>query len=331
MTSSNPGSGAPQDPAEHQETAQWWATPPADTNGGQPVTGADPTMLNYGGGMTYTPPAQPFPPQQQGFAPQQQAYAPQPMAPQPFTGGYGQPPQQPPMSGFGYAPPPSGGGGSKAGWIIAGVVGLVVVVGIGITAVALTGDKEDPLSPLTDGKQSMDGNYSMDKITNACSLIDPSAITKWASTSKGNPTHTETKPTDYSGGRLSCAAGYSGQSGTSKYHTNEADIDLSVSFNGSYGKPEFDSWKSYDTGTTGSGRSSGDVTGIGSAGYWHAESRDYSSFTVLDYTVAVQDSNVSVKVKISVDRGEGETVSKDEVAQIAKDQVQKALNGLKKK
>ncbi|MRH85979.1 hypothetical protein GFY24_00610 [Nocardia sp. SYP-A9097] len=333
MTSSGPG--GPQDPANHQETAQWWATPPTGTDAGQPVVGADPTMLNYGtAGAQYTPPAQAFPPAQ-GYqsAPNYQAA---PAYQQPAQPGYAQPqfspPQQPPMSGgYNYAPQPPSGGGGKAGWIIGIVVGLVVIVGIGIGVIALT-SKDKPLSPLGDDKKkTMDGNYSMDKVGNACSLIDPTVLTKWSSTSKGNPEHSETKPTDYSGGRLSCTAGYSGQSSTSKYHTNEADITLDVDFNSAYGKPDYDSWKTYDTGTTGSGRSSGDITGLGSQAYWHAETRDYSSFTVLDYTVAAQDSNVSVKVKISVDRGSGETITKDDVAQIAKDQVQKALNGLRKK
>ncbi|MFB7720857.1 hypothetical protein [Nocardia sp. NPDC056100] len=334
MTSS--GAGGPQDPANHQETAQWWATPPTGTDAGQPVTGADPTMLNYGtAGNQYAPPPQQFPPNYQS-APAQQAVPNYQAAPgyqaAPPVGGYGQPqyqPGPPPMNTIYNNQPPSGGGGGKTGWIIGGVLGLVVLVGIGIAAVALT-QKDKPLTTLGNDKKAMDGNYSMDKVGNACSLIDPTVLTKWSTTSKGSPTHSETKPTDYSGGRLNCTAGYSGQSSTSKYHTNEADITLDVTFLSAYGKPDYDSWKSYDTGTTGSGRSSGDVTGLGSQAYWHAETRDYSSFTVLDYTVAAQDSNVSVKVKISVDRGSGETITKDDVAQVAKDQVQKALTGLRK-
>ncbi|MEV6774598.1 hypothetical protein AB0N05_38780 [Nocardia sp. NPDC051030] len=347
MTSSNPGPGGPEDPARHQETAQWWATAPTGNDQGQPVTGTDPTMLNYsnGGMPPYTPPAQQVPPQQpmNTYPPQPQVGAPYGAPQQPYTAPpqqqFAQPaqqfaqPQAPMQGGYGYPTPPRPpSSGSKAGWIIGGVIGLVVIVGIGIGVIALSGS-DSPASPLggDDKKKNMDGNYSMDSVTNACTLIDPTVLTKWSSTSKGSPTHTETKPTDYSGGRLECSAGYSGQSSTSKYHTNEADITLDVSFNSAYGKPEYESWKQYDTGTTGSGRSSGDVTGIGSQGYWHAETSDYSSFAVLDYTVGVQDSNVSVKVKVSIDRGQGETVSKEEVASIAKDQAQKALTALKKK
>ncbi|MFC9994705.1 hypothetical protein [Nocardia sp. NPDC127526] len=331
MTSSNPGSGGPQDPAEHQETAQWWSTPPAGTDSSQPV--ADPTMLNYNAGAVppYTPPAQQLPPQQ--------TYPPMPQAQPAYTGQQAYPNQQyapeqqyAPAGGYNYPAPPPPSGGGKAGWIIGGVIGLVVLAGIGIGAVALSQDDKPSITAGLGGdKEAMDGNYSMEKVTNACSLIDPSVLTKWASTSSGTPEHSETQPTDYSGGSLNCQAGYESQSTTNKYHTNEADITLEVAFNSAYGDPSYKNWKQYDTGTTGSGLSSGDVTGIGEEGYWHAEVRDYSSFTVLDYTVAVRDSNVSVKVEISVDRGEGETVSKEEVAQVAKAQVQKALDGLRKK
>lgn len=360
MTGTNPPPGGNQDPGNHSETAQWWATPPAGTDSqpvqgdptmlnyspGQPVP-ADPTMLNYGGGA-YTPPPQPIPPQQNygqpgytsGPAPVQPGYTsgahaqpgyssgPAPVQPQ-YPGG---PPPMSPGYGGGYPQPPRPSG-SKTGLIVGGIIGLVVLVGIGIGAVALTSG-DDPIKMGGDEKTNAnaDGKYSMDKITNACSIIDPSSVSKWASTQSGSPEHSETKPTGYSGGSLKCDAKYTQASATSKYHDNEAEISLEVAFlgNSSYSKPDYDNWKQYDTGTTGSGRASGDVSGIGSQGYWSSKTDDYSSFSVLDYTVAVQDSNVSVKVKISLDRGQGESVSKDDVGTVAKQQVQKALAGLKK-
>ncbi|MFI6870830.1 hypothetical protein [Nocardia sp. NPDC050406] len=357
MTGTNPPPGGAQQPGNHQETAQWWATPPAGTDS-QPVQGdptmlnynpgqqvPDPTMLNYGGG--YTPPPQPAAGQQNygqagytsGPAPVQPGYA---SGPAPVQPGYasgpaqpqypgGPPPMQPP--GYGGYPQSPGPSGNKTGLIIGGIVGLVVLVGIGIGVVAVT-SSDDPIKMGGDekSKTNADGKYSMENITNACSLIDPSVLTKWAKNSSGNPEHTETQPTEYTGGSLDCKAGYTEPSVASKYHDNEADITLDVSFlgNSEYSKPDYDFWKQSDTGTTGSGRSSGDVTGIGEQGYWSSKVDDYSSFSVLDYTVAVQDSNVSVKVKISLDRGQGESVSKDEVATVAKQQVQKALDGLKK-
>lgn len=342
MTGTNPPPGGQQDPGNHQETAQWWATPPAGTDsqpvqgdptmlnygGGQPVP-TDPTMLNYGGGMPYTPPAQPLPPQQPNYGGQPgYTSGPAPVQPQYASG----PAPMQPMYGGGYPQPPRPPSGNKTGLIVGGIIGLVVLVGIGIGAVAVLGS-DDPIKIGDDKpKANADGKYSMDSVTNACSLIDPSVLTKWAKNQSGNPEHSETKPTEYSGGSLECRAGYEEPSVTSKYHDNEADITLDVSFlgNSSYSKPDYDSWKQYDTGTTGSGRSSGDVSGIGQQGYWSSKLDDYSSFSVLDYTVAVQDSNVSIKVKISIDRGTGESVTKEEVSTVAKAQVQKALDGLKK-
>ncbi|MEV6102418.1 hypothetical protein [Nocardia sp. NPDC051981] len=366
MTSSDPGSGGPHDPAKAQETAQWWATPPTGTDAGQPVQGTDPTMLNYnaGGIPPYTPPAQPlstgqpsggypavpggFPqqamsggfPQQAvpGGYPQQQpasgGYAQQPM-----SGGFPQqqyapPPPTPPIApAYGYPAQPPRSGGNKTGWIVGGVIGLVVIVGVIIGAVALSGG--DGPSPLSDDKKKNAGKYTMDGVTNGCSVIDTSVLSKWVSTSKGTPEHSETKPTDYSGGRFDCRAGNEEASKTDKYTTNTADLTLDVSFlsgaSTAYNKPEYDTWKTTDTGTTGSGRTAGDVNGIGEAGYWSAKVDDWTYWTTTDYTVAVKDDNASVKVNIRLRMAKGQDVSKDEIAQVCKDQARKALTNLKKK
>ncbi|MGV9666760.1 hypothetical protein [Nocardia niigatensis] len=373
MTSSDPGPGGAHDPQKHQETAQWWATPPAGTDAGQPVQGADPTMLNYNAGAmpAYTPPAQPlssgqpsggFPqqsvpgfPQQpnSGGYPQQSVpgypqqpnsggYPQQPNSggypQQPMSGGYPQqqytppPPTAPP--GYGYQAQPPRPGGNKNGWIIGGVIGLVVLVGVIIGAVALSGS-DGPSPRGGDDKKKNAGKYTMDGVTNGCSVIDTSVLNKWVSTSKGTPEHSETKPTDYSGGRFECRAGNEEASKTDKYTTNTADLTLDVSFlsgaSTAYNKPEYDTWKTSDTGTTGSGRTAGDVNGIGEAGYWAAKVDDWTYWTTTDYTVAVKDDNASVKVNISLRMAKGQDVSKDEIAQVCKEQARKALNNVKKK
>ncbi|AYF77145.1 hypothetical protein D7D52_28745 [Nocardia yunnanensis] len=361
MTSSDPGPGGPIDPAKAQETAQWWATPPTGSDPGQPVQNADPTMLNYaaGGMPPYTPPAQAIPPAQSGGGYPQQPVSggyPQPVSggypQQQVSGGYQQPmsggyPQQPVSGGgypqqftpppvapaYGYTAPPPRSGGNKTGWIIGGVIGLVVVVGAVIGIVALSSGGSD--SPLGGDKKKSAGKYTMDGVTNGCSVIDTSVLSKWVATSKGTPEHSETKPTDYSGGRFECRAGNEEASKTDKYSTNSADLTLDVSFlSGSasaYNRPDYDMWKTSDTGTTGSGRTAGDVTGIGEAGYWSSKVDDYTYFTTTDYTVAVKDDNASVKVNIRLSMSKGQAVSKDEVAQVCKDQAQKALTNLKRK
>ncbi|MCP9621743.1 hypothetical protein FOH10_30290 [Nocardia otitidiscaviarum] len=357
MTGTNPPPGGEQNPGNHSETAQWWSTPPAAADA-QPVAGdptmlnyapgqqvpdptmlnqgapqpsaPDPTMLNYGGGMGYTPPPQQTyqPGYTSGPAPVQQ-FAAGPA--QPYTSG---PAPQPGYPGY-PTPPPSGG--NKAGLIVGGIIGLVVIVAVAIGGIALMSGGDD--SPNTAGGETenanADGKYTMDNVTNACSLIDPTALTRWSRTPEGSPTHTETQPTSYSGGKLECKASYTEPS-SDKYVDNDADITLEVSFLAAGSKyyqpdPDYKRWKEYDTRSTGSGLASGDVTGLGEEGYWHTETRDSSYRNNLDYTVAVRDSNVSVKVEISIKRASADTISTEEVGQIAKEQVQKALAALPQK
>ncbi|WP_194816835.1 hypothetical protein [Nocardia sp. XZ_19_385] len=319
MTEKNPpnGDSTPEGASQADPTAHWWEQPTAASGAPDPAR-SDPTMIGapttpFGGYGQYTPPPQPYaapqPPPQPYTAPPQQYSGPQ---------GF---PQQPPP----YQRPKS----SKAPWLIAGGVALVLVLGLFAGCVALVNSAKDSLDS---GGGNAEGNYSMAGITDACSLIDTSSVTKWAKTPAGVPEHTETQPKSYTGGELKCSAKYKESSSSSKYHTNTADIRLEVSFLGdsSFADHDYDSWKQYDTGTTGSGRTSGDVTGLGEQGYWHSEVRDYSSSAVTDYTVAVQDSNVSVKVEISIDRADGDSFNKEEVATVAKEQVRKALAGLKK-
>ncbi|MFD5175961.1 hypothetical protein ACFWM1_09130 [Nocardia sp. NPDC058379] len=316
MTNSQQGSG--EQPGQSDPTVHWWSTPGN--------AGADPTVFNPAADQPqpgYGHPAQPQP-----------AYGPYPSVPSAPQAGY--PQQPPPPYGPGYQQPaygmPPRPSGNKNGLIIAGVVGLLAVVSIGVVGVAVA-TRDDPSDPLTsmenDRKKKMEGNYAMTSISNACSLIDPTVLKKWSSDPKGSPEHKETQPTSSTGGRLSCTADYSSKSPRSKYQTNDAEIDLDVEFNDAYGDPSYTRWKEYDTGTSGSGLASGPVTGIGAEGYWKSETRDVVG-PRLTYTVAVADSNVSVKVQITLSRAEGETINTDEVATVAKAQAQKALTGLKK-
>ncbi|MEV0250006.1 hypothetical protein AB0H76_25645 [Nocardia sp. NPDC050712] len=319
MTEKNPpnGDSAPEGASQADPTAHWWEQPTAAAQAPDPAR-SEPTMIGgpttpFAGYDQYTPP-----PQQQQYAPppQQQPYVPQP-------------PPYVPQQNFAPRPPYQRPKSSKAPWFIAGGIALVLVLGLFAGCVALINSASDSLDS---GGGNAEGKYAMDKITNACSLIDTTSVTKWAKTPSGDPEHTETQPKSYTGGELKCRARYKESSPSSKYHTNTADIALEVSFLGdsSFAKHDYDNWKDYDTGTTGTGRSSGDVTGIGEKGYWHSEVRDYSSSAVTEYTVAVQDSNISIKVEISIDRADGDSFNKEEVAQVAKDQVRKALAGLKK-
>ncbi|MBF6333249.1 hypothetical protein [Nocardia transvalensis] len=322
MTGTNP----PQD-GQGNETVQWWSTPPANTNPGAPVTGNDPTVLGgQRGPVTGSDPTV----LGAGFdsyrsAPQVPYAQPQPGYPPP---PYGQPPygQQPGYPGPQFPPPQRPRNNTP--WILGGVAGLVVIVGIVIGVVALTGKSDGGGGGGVVGpdKKKIDGNYSMTNVTNACNLIDPTVLRKWAPNPKGQPTHTERAPdSSFGGGSLDCRAAYEG---AGKYGSQGSDLRLEVSFQSQYSSPQFNSWKDYDTKTTGSGRASGTIAGLGEQAYYATYEQNYSSFASLDYTCAVLDSNMSARVQLSVDTTT--PTSKEEVGTVCKDQLRKVLAGLKK-
>ncbi|MDE1675293.1 hypothetical protein [Nocardia gipuzkoensis] len=110
---------------------------------------------------------------------------------------------------------------------------------------------------------------------------------------------------------------------------DEAGIGLQAQFTGAGAAPAYDRWKQTDTGAAGSGRASGEVTGIGTQGYWHTATTDTGNG--MTYIVAAQDSNVSVRIEVAVLRAKGEpSVNREELATIAENQARKALDGLKK-
>ncbi|MFI6217706.1 hypothetical protein ACIBCD_37355 [Nocardia brasiliensis] len=215
--------------------------------------------------------------------------------------------------------------------IIAGVVGVVAVVlgagvGIGIAvggkdgeSVAVATVSSAPVRPsaaatTTPPPEPAPGNYAMSKAANACDLVDSSVLHQWSSTPDQPPAHHETQPSAYGPGSLTCQVSYKSPAGDG-VHWNQAAIDLRVEFTTAGAAPAYDEWKRKDTGTTGSGLNSGDVPGIGAQGYWHTAVADSSSTTGMDYVVGVQDSNVSVRVRIPILRQHGEPpVHLDEVA-----------------
>lgn len=313
MTGSNP----PQGPTD--DDMQWWSTP-ANTSS---VTGTDPTILGAGNQFGAPGYAQ-QPNSQQQFSQQsypQQPYAqpsyvqptpgPQPIAGytgQQYTGDYGQQPRR-----------------NNTLWIVGGVIGVAVVIAIALTIVAAYAGHSTTSSSLLD-KKKVDGNYALTNVTNACSLVDPTVLGKWAPTPKPNPEHTERAPDGtIGGGSLECDASYEG---VGEYSTNGSELSLDAEFQTAFGPPDYDMWKSEDTGTTGSGRDSGALAGIGTQAYYASEEQDYSSFKVLEYTCATQDSNVSVKIKFRI---ESDTAAdKGDVSTTCQSQLKKVLTELHK-
>lgn len=289
----------------HDDDNQWWSTP-ASTSAGTPLTGTDPTVMGgsqpYGTsgytqypGQTY---AQPTP-------------GPQPVAP--HSGQrYGYVPQP--------APPPQR---NRTPWIIGGIVGVVAIMGLVLTVVAVSATHKASDSLL--GKKTMTGNYVMTNVTNACSLVDLTVLSKWAPNAKPNPQHTEHRGDGLLGGSLNCSAGYDG---AGKYGNEGADLDLDAEFQDAYGSPDFNMWKDEDTKTTGSGRDSGTLTGIGEQSYYATEEQNYSSFNTLDYTCATLDSNLSVKIKLHIESEASPNTT--DAGTTCRTQLQKVLTALHK-
>ncbi|WP_159080504.1 hypothetical protein [Nocardia suismassiliense] len=168
----------------------------------------------------------------------------------------------------------------------------------------------------------------MNGISNACDLVDPTPLHKWSSTPDQPPYHHETAPSARAPGRLSCQFSYKSLAGDGT-HWNQAAIDLSVEFTATGADPAYNQWKHKDT--NGSGSNFGDITGIGAQGYWHTVVSDSSHTMGTDYVVGVQDSNVSVRVRIPILRQHGEpSLDMDALGTIARNQAQRALEGLKK-
>ncbi|MBF6467337.1 hypothetical protein IU427_19430 [Nocardia beijingensis] len=174
------------------------------------------------------------------------------------------------------------------------------------------------------------GNYSISGITNACDLVDPTPLHRWSSTPREAPQHREFPPNNFDGGNLYCAIRYTSPSTVPDDATvDEAGIGLQAQCTGPDAAPVYDRWKQTDTGATGPGRASGEVTGIGAQGYWHTATTDTSNG--MTYILGAQDSNVSVRVEVAVLRAKGEApVNRADLATIAENQARKALDGLRK-
>ncbi|MBF6301611.1 hypothetical protein IU459_29330 [Nocardia amamiensis] len=172
--------------------------------------------------------------------------------------------------------------------------------------------------------------YSMDAITNACDLVDPTPLTKWSPTPKSTPEHRETRPSVYGSGGLKCDAEYTSAT-VGEFSMNKAAMSVEAEFTNGAAAPFYDHWKHADVGTPESESASGAVTGIGNQGYWYSEVRG-NLVANMTYVVCVQDGNVSVRVKISLTREKGSpAVRRDELDSIARSQARRTLDGLRDK
>lgn len=205
--------------------------------------------------------------------------------------------------------------------VVAGVVALVIVLGTGVAIGVVAGRFSDqPPEPTAAPAPA----YSMDAVSDACDLVDPAPLTTWSPIPAGPPEHREVRPGVNAAGSLDCAIRH-----TSDNPLNTAEVLLDVDFTAGDARPAYDHWKSGDTAKAGEGSESGPITGIGTEGYWHSETRG-NLVTDTRYVLAVLDGNVSVRVRLNVRRDKDSSqVRRTELEPIAEAQARKALTGLK--
>lgn len=295
---------------------QWWESPSTGSSG---TAGADPTIVRgapgqfasypsqpYAQGAPYTPPPQPYAPQ---YAQQPPQYA-QPAPPPAGPPGY-----PPPPYGSQYSGMPPRRQKSKTPWILGGIAAFVLVAALGggliVAAKGLGG-----------GDKSWEGNYAMDKVTDSCKLVDVNILGQWAPNQK-DVTHTENQPDSrWGGGSLNCRARNEGTG------INDATLSMQADFASKYSSPSYKIWKDTATSTTGTGRASGPVSGLGEEAYFSSREDASSSFNTLDYTIGVLNSNLSIQLEISV--YSKTPIDKSAVAAACEAQARKVMAGLRK-
>ncbi|MCX4098475.1 hypothetical protein [Nocardia sp. alder85J] len=223
--------------------------------------------------------------------------------------------------------------------IVAGVAGLVVVAGIGVAIGVDAGRHDDDMPAAVSSHLAVTsaaprpaaapGMYSMDAVTDACDLVDPTSLSRWSST-PGESIHREYPASSGDGGTLLCRIRYIGTSASADEAAGEAGISLQVQFTDTTAVPAYDRWSLDDT-APGPDRDVDAVSGIGARGYRRYDIETTDQAAGVSATVGVQDSNVSVRVEVAVLRSDQQSPAEgDELVTIAENQARATLDGLRK-
>ncbi|HEX6073808.1 MAG TPA: hypothetical protein VFZ32_00910 [Micromonosporaceae bacterium] len=250
--------------------------------------------------------------------------------------GYGNPYSAPPgppgfpnpMAPNPMAPVPPVKQSNPVPWIIGGVAGLVVlglVIVIGAVLLTAGGGSGGPGGNRSAGPGG-GGNglkYSGAKVNNACDLIDVESIQKWARNQDKEPQHSESKSEYHSS--FNCSASYKGN----EYDTARISMYASVGGASTNMRNSYDSSEKSAKGQTGTGRETGDVSGLGEDAYYYSfvSDSDYSSSII--YELGMVDGNLMVTINVSVFLGKSGGVDKGEVRKICEDNAKKVMDGLK--
>ncbi|MEU6827526.1 hypothetical protein ABZ894_02635 [Nocardia beijingensis] len=220
-------------------------------------------------------------------------------------------------------------GRSKPVLIVAGVVGLgviVLVVGVVIGFTVRARDSDTASAMVPPGPAT----YSMRAVTNACDLVDLTPLTRWASAPYLDPKHEETSSSgDF--GTLSCDVHYGNSTGDT-FPMNTATLRVRADVMNGPASRTYDHWKrsAVDLADDGSLVTSGEFTGIGTQGYWQFEDDNFGGIVDARYVMCVWDGGVAVRVEIDLSREkEAPVVGRDELDAVARSQARKVLAGLR--
>jgi hypothetical protein len=224
--------------------------------------------------------------------------------------------------------------GHRKPWlVVAGVAGLAaMMLAIGVLIGVAVRDRDSGTVPASASATARPGpaTYSMKAITNACDLVDRTALTRWASAPLGDPEHEETASSG-NFGILNCNIDY-GNSTADTFPMNTAALRVRADVMDGSASRTYDHWKrsAADLADDGSVVTSGEFTGIGTQGYWQLEADNFGGIVDAAYVMCVWDGGVAVRVEIDLSREkESPLVDRDELDSVARSQARKVLAGLR--
>lgn len=216
--------------------------------------------------------------------------------------------------------------GVGPGTVIAGVVALLVTLGVGIAIGVVVGDRGTAeTAPST---ATGPASYATEKVDNACDLVDPAPLVRWAGPPREAPKHTEDR-TPPRGGELECRV-YHGDPGADS--SARAAIWIRVKPTDGATPEAFAARKVVDHRLVGDSLSdvtSGDVDDL-AYGHWiHAADRTGAIFDDR-YLLDVLDGDLSVLVLIDHGSAAENRFGRAEFAAVARSQVQRILDRLRR-
>ncbi len=215
------------------------------------------------------------------------------------------------------SPPPPQQRRGRLGWIVGGVATAGAVTTLIILALTTPRDAAPAAARAV---------YTAENVRNACDLIDVGVLDRWAPNPDRTPSHNERKPSELlGGGGADCSASSSASGRT----VATARLRMDAAIADKYGATVYQAWSESEAGRTGAGRTLGDVPGLGERAFFAVDEdkTDYSHR--VDYTVAAQDDNLSVKVNISVFVDERTRLDPDAIRQACIDQVRSVMTGMR--